>query len=192
YELSAIVLLSQNTILYIYQFNGAQIVFKTKSIECLPDLNFVDNYTCSLKAQDWNKAVVNMDTHLKVPLRNLTIRMQLFQKGYTNAYNPFLIDVQFNMCDILSRKNYFQYGIIVVNVLKQFSNVNHSCPLEGTLIVRNMYINDKVFPIFPIGIYLFSFSVFENYSNQSRASLGVIKMFVQVMEMVETRRKPKV
>ncbi|KAH8397151.1 hypothetical protein KR215_009808 [Drosophila sulfurigaster] len=178
--------------LLMSQFDGAQIVYKTTNIECSASKNLVENYTCSLKAKNWNKAVIQMVWHLKCPIRNVSVHMELFPKGYNNAYQPFLINVQFNICDVLSKKNYFQYGVIVAKVLQQFSNVNHSCPLEGSLIARNMYIQDQLFPAFPLGAYLFSFSTFENHAKQPKASIGVIKIFVQVMEMIESKRKPRV
>lgn len=56
------------------------------------------------------------------------MRLQILKKGYNNRYNPFLIDVNFNICDVLSKKNFLTYGTIYRKLLNRFSNVNHSCP----------------------------------------------------------------
>lgn len=54
--------------------------------------------------------------------------MELFKKGYNNQYHPFLINVLFNLCDIIAKRNFLPYGKIAWKVVKQFTNVNHSCP----------------------------------------------------------------
>lgn len=55
--------------------------------------------------------------------------MEVFKKGYNNRYFPFLINAQFNFCDVATKKNYLPYAIMLWKVMKQYTNANHSCPL---------------------------------------------------------------
>lgn len=59
---------------------------------------------------------------------NQQIHMELFKKGYNNEYHPFLINVIFNLCDIISKRNFLPYGKMAWKIVRQFTNVNHSCP----------------------------------------------------------------
>ncbi|KAH8411030.1 hypothetical protein KR222_007454, partial [Zaprionus bogoriensis] len=167
------------------------IVYKSTNLECLPHPKFVENATCKVKALNWNKAVLHMDCDLIKPLRNPTVRVQLFKKNYSNQYHPFLINVVFNLCDIISKRNFIPYGKIVWNVLKQHSNVNHSCPFAGHLMARNLYIdaNNSIIPIFPLGFYLLSMDVVENYGEDKSEPAGIIKYYIQVAEMVKIKQK---
>ncbi|EDV90453.1 GH22264 [Drosophila grimshawi] len=56
------------------------------------------------------------------------VRIELLKKSYTNRYNPFLINVTVNMCDVIAKRNFIPYGTIFWKILKKYTNVNHSCP----------------------------------------------------------------
>ncbi|EDV90323.1 GH23712 [Drosophila grimshawi] len=112
------------------------VVYKTTNIECLPDPSYVENATCFLKAVNWNKAVAQMDCDLIFPLSNTSVRIELLKKSYTNRYNPFLINVTVNMCDVIAKRNFIPYGTIFWKILKKYTNVNHSCPFT----VKFLYI----------------------------------------------------
>lgn len=58
--------------------------------------------------------------------------MKLYKKDYNNQYHPFLINAMFNLCDIIAKRNFIPYGKIVWSVVKQYTNVNHSCPFTVT------------------------------------------------------------
>ncbi|XP_017146574.2 uncharacterized protein LOC108158611 [Drosophila miranda] len=96
------------------------------NIECLGNPDRVQNFSCYLKAVNWNKAVVNMDCYITVPLRNPVVRLQVFKTDYSNKWQPFLIDVSINVCDVMSRRNFLPYGVIFRKIARRFSNLNGS------------------------------------------------------------------
>ncbi|XP_062127558.1 uncharacterized protein LOC133839924 [Drosophila sulfurigaster albostrigata] len=167
------------------------MVYKSMNIECLPDAKYVVNSTCVVKAENWNKAVLFMDCELILPLRNSTVQMELFKKGYNNRYHPFLINAAFNMCDIISKRNFIPYGTIFWKIIKQYTNVNHSCPFLGHLFARNLYIdaNSSFIPRFPLGFYMISFKVSENYPDRPSEHVGLIKYYVHAAEMVQIKKR---
>jgi len=59
-------------------------------------------------------------------------------------------------------------------------------------MARNLYINETVVPIFPLGFYFFSVKFIENFPQQASESVGVVNFYFQAMEMVGSKRNPKV
>jgi len=82
----------------------------------------------------------------------LQVQLQVFKKDYSNKFQPFLINVVLNVCDLFSKRSFMPYGLMILKVAKQFSNFNHSCPFSGHLLARDAYLPDSSFPnFFPLG-----------------------------------------
>ncbi|BFG05612.1 uncharacterized protein DMAD_04305 [Drosophila madeirensis] len=167
-----------------------QLVYKMTNIECQGNPDRVKNISCSLKAINWNKAIANMDCYLSVPLRNPVIRLQLFQRDYANQWKPFLVDVSFNVNDVISRRSFLPYGVIMWKCLQRFTNVNHSFPISGHLFARNGYLDTSLVPPFPIGIYQLSF-VFVDKNSTVSEHIGTVKFYIQSMLTVKSKKRPK-
>ncbi|XP_017026940.1 uncharacterized protein [Drosophila kikkawai] len=163
---------------------AAELVYKIGKIECDGHPNRITNISCHVKAIDWNRAVVNMDCFLVVPVRNLAVRFQVFKKDYSNQYKTFLIDSSANLCQVIERRNYSTYGVIVWKLMKQFTTVNHSCPFSGQISTRNGFMNTSLIPPFPQGFYLFSFS----FTNNNKY-VGTTKFYLEAMEKVKTKKR---
>ncbi|EDW85132.2 uncharacterized protein Dwil_GK12774 [Drosophila willistoni] len=168
-----------------------KIVYKMMNIECHTDPKYSTNASCRVKAINWNKAVANMDVDLVKPLRNISLHLQVFKKDFTNQYQPFLINVYMNICSILSRQNFLPYGVIFLKVAKTFSNFNHSCPYEGHLFARGVYLDEKFLPNnFPLGYYKVNFTIFETYPKILDYVGGVVG-YVNAMEPIKIKKKNK-
>ncbi|XP_032586439.1 uncharacterized protein LOC6578370 [Drosophila mojavensis] len=159
-----------------------------KKIECLTNPKFVSTSLCVLKAINWNKAIAQMDCEIIQPVRNMTVRVRVYKQDYNNQYQPFLIDVILNMCNVLSKRNFSPYGVIIRKLCERFTNFNHSCPFIGHIMARNLYIDESLLPTFPLGIYQFSVFIMENHVN-GFDYIGEIKIFVHAMEMVKLNRR---
>ncbi|KAH8389912.1 hypothetical protein KR200_003844, partial [Drosophila serrata] len=166
------------------------IVYKMKNIECITSPAYSANASCCIKAINWNKAVAQMDVDLVRPLHNISVRLQVFKKDYSNQFQPFLIDVNINLCDILSRRNFLPYGLIILKITQRFSNFNHSCPFAGHLMARDAYIDESIMPITPpLGFYKMNITIMENYQNTAAAHVGGIIWYSQVMLPVKKKIK---
>lgn len=60
---------------------------------------------------------------------------------------------------------------------------------QGHLIARELYIDGTSFPVFPLGIYMFSLTIRENFHNRSSEGVGTIKYYFEVMEMVKSKKR---
>ncbi|XP_060651395.1 uncharacterized protein LOC132788095 [Drosophila nasuta] len=167
---------------------STKTVYKFTYAECCTYTNIATNVTCLIKAINWSKAIAKIDMYLIRPLKNISIHFKLFKKDYANQYKPFLIDVRFNLCDIISKRNYLVYGTIVWKTMQRFTNVNHSCPLIGHLYARNMYLDDIYLPSFPLGFYKILFNV-NDVNRDQIEDHGSIALFFEAME--ERRSKTK-
>ncbi|XP_017024347.1 uncharacterized protein [Drosophila kikkawai] len=166
------------------------LVYKMKNIECITIPGFSANASCFIKAINWNKAVAQMDVDLVRPLYNISVRLQVFKKDYSNQFQPFLIDVHINVCDILSRRSFIPYGVMILRVAERFSNFNHSCPYAGHLLARGAYIDETFIPISPpLGLYKLNITIMENYLRTPAAHVGGIVWYVQTMQPVKKKIK---
>ncbi|XP_016991427.1 uncharacterized protein LOC108053330 [Drosophila rhopaloa] len=175
---------------FIWQMTETQLIYKLNKMECQVNQSRVTNVSCHVKAINWNMAVVNMDCFMIVPLIKPVIRIQVFMKDYSNQYKPFLVDVTVKICDVIERRNFIPYGVITWKLFKRFTNVNHSCPFSGQLTARDGYLETNLLPPFPQGLYLISLIVMDTNST-NRDYVGTMKFFLQAMEQIRSRKKPR-
>ncbi|XP_017050136.1 uncharacterized protein LOC108094194, partial [Drosophila ficusphila] len=168
----------------------SQLVYKLNKIECLVNKTRVKNVSCHVKAISWNMAVVNMDCFMIFPLLNPDVRVQVFVKDYSNQYKPFLVDVTVKMCDVIEKRNFIPYGVIIWKLFKRFTNVNHSCPFSGQLTARNGYLESSLIPPFPHGTYQISLIVVDSNST-TKEYVGTMKFYLQAMELIKSKKLPR-
>ncbi|BFG06359.1 uncharacterized protein DMAD_04886 [Drosophila madeirensis] len=166
------------------------VVYKMKNIDCLGVAPFSANPVCYIKPLNWNKAVAHMDVDLLKPLHNISVHIQIFKRDYSNQYQPFLVDVIVNLCDILSRRSFMPFGVIFMKIASRFSNFNHSCPFAGHLIARGAYVDESYVPISPLGLYKVNITIMENYPAKRPDHAGGFVWYVQAMTPV-IRKKQK-
>ncbi|KNC31350.1 hypothetical protein FF38_02847, partial [Lucilia cuprina] len=130
---------------------------------------------CNLKVVARNKVAANI--HLKFqkfPLHNLTVSVldlqKIFKKFYflnlhkqiwgqllrkSNEYRPFLYNTTVDLCKFLKNGNKFLFWKIVYNVMKPFTNLNHSCPINHDIILDNLIVEERSMKLilFPAGEY---------------------------------------
>ncbi|KAH8333080.1 hypothetical protein KR074_004587, partial [Drosophila pseudoananassae] len=160
---------------------------KSTNVQCNGSTKFTENAVCRLKAHSWEVSLIQMDVILKQPLSPF-IHFQVFQKDYSNRYHPFLINVTFNMCEVIARRNFMPYGAGVWRTVKKYTNANHSCPFTGHLFARNMTLDVIRWPPFPLGLYYGFFDFLQPFENNVFESFGTVKWY---WEISEKRNKKK-
>lgn len=102
---------------------------KMYNLVCEPVPKWVENATCHLKVVGRNDVVANMDMDIKETFKNVTIHFQLFK--FYNQFRPFLIDITFNMCDVLKQKSISNFYVNQLKrVLSKYGNNGVKCPME--------------------------------------------------------------
>ncbi|XP_039148824.1 uncharacterized protein LOC120284483 [Drosophila simulans] len=173
----------------MWQVLESQMIYKLKKVDCRENPVRLKNVSCRLKAINWNVAIVNMDCDLFMPIVRPVIRVQVLKKDYSNQFQPFLIDVKFGFCEVVEKRSYFPYALIVWKLFKRYTNVNHSCPFSGHLSTRDGILGSEILPPFPEGLFEFRFTFWDTNSTNTE-HLGTVKLFIQVMEAIRSKRRP--
>lgn len=189
-------------ILILAAFN--QIVFcerserymKLYNIACEPNPKWAVNVTCELKVLGREHVVSNMEMDLANTLRNISINLTLYK--FYNQFRPFLINVHFNVCDILNNKiisNF--YANTFIRIVRKYSNAV-MCPLpvssfllyfhsknllfskKNHLYVRRLEIkNEYMKMILDEGKYRFNVKFYEDYPKEYIGSIIVFGEIVR-------------
>lgn len=82
-------------------------------------------HQCRLRAISRNKTTFNFNATVLHPANVIHLRIELFKKA--NTYMPWLVNETVDICRFLKRP--FNLAVItVVNLFKEFTNFNHTCP----------------------------------------------------------------
>ncbi|KAH8233907.1 hypothetical protein KR032_003207, partial [Drosophila birchii] len=131
------------------------VVFKLTNVVC-ESYNkswFVFNQ-CRLRAVSRNKVVLNLNGTLLYPANDIQAHYKMFKRE--NGYKPWLINNKLDCCRFW-RKQYDPFYKIVVSLLSEFTNMNHTCPYVGPQILKGFYLKPELLLLpFPTGNYMLS------------------------------------
>ncbi|KAH8376914.1 hypothetical protein KR093_002196, partial [Drosophila rubida] len=107
---------------------------------------------CRIRAVSRSKNTFNFNGTIIHPSHNIFVEGQLFKRA--SGYKPWLFKATIDACRF-AKKSYNPVAIIVYNLFKQFSNLNHTCPYVGHQIIKGFYLRHELLlnPI-PTGQYL--------------------------------------
>ncbi|XP_061396004.1 uncharacterized protein LOC133331638, partial [Musca vetustissima] len=115
----------------------------------------------------------NVDLQLKQAVRSVEIEAKLLRK-VNKKFEPFLYEDTVDLCDFLERpqKRHIFWGRVYKMALK-YSNLNHTCPFEDLILVRNFLFDDDVFKVlpFPRGHYMMDLRFLLNGTPKVHAKL---------------------
>ncbi|KAH8296351.1 hypothetical protein KR054_004923, partial [Drosophila jambulina] len=154
----------------------SESLFKVTNIKCkCYDKTFCNFDQCELKLLGREKVgiFVYVKVH-KLPVTKVLVNLSLHRKF--SGYRPFLYNVTVNFCDFILHKTRFPWFKIAHESISKFSNLNHTCPynvsilnrivkyflrkiyyFQHDIIVSKMVLNDGMLEKtpFPTGSYMF-------------------------------------
>ncbi|KAI8039571.1 hypothetical protein M5D96_006985 [Drosophila gunungcola] len=117
---------------------------------------------CRLKVVRRNEVELSLKVSLlQLPIRNLTARLQCFQRR--DGYRPFMYNVLFDFCKLMSSgSNEFSFERIIFGAVRMHSNLNHSCPWkENHMTVEKFALDlNKINMPVPAGTYRLDFTFY--------------------------------
>lgn len=120
---------------------------------------------CDLKRISRNDFKINITINLLERVKDVWIHGVAYYKY--NHYQKFPIDLWEDLCGWLSGKSKSYILDWFVKKLLKFSNLNHTCPYEGTIFVKNNNISYKEiqnFEVFlPSGRFRIDVNLTEGY-----------------------------
>ncbi|XP_020800628.1 uncharacterized protein LOC110177976 [Drosophila serrata] len=140
-------------------------------------------HSCRLKAISRDKVTMNMNGTVMYSGKNIKFHVRIFKRE--NGFKPWLFNVKFDGCRFMQKRN-VPIIKILFNSFKEYSNLNHTCPFVGPLIIQGFYLKPEllVLPI-PTGEYMISFRWF--YDDKLQSDLNVSFVYVEDIKVGETK-----
>ncbi|XP_017080084.1 uncharacterized protein LOC108113890 [Drosophila eugracilis] len=128
------------------------VTYKLTNVKC-ESLNqsWVTINECRLKAISRDKTIFNFNASLHQPTKDIVMDWQLLKRA--SGYKPWLYKKKIDGCKFM-RKPYDALTILFFNIYRPFSNINHTCPYSGDLLVRGMHLTTKLTLPYPSGDYM--------------------------------------
>ncbi|XP_065369070.1 uncharacterized protein LOC135961499 [Calliphora vicina] len=146
----------------VFFLRPVSLYYKFTNVQCEDhDLKFSHFQTCNLKVV--RRGVVALNIHvnlLKTPVTNSTINIAFYKRA--NGYRPFLWNITEDVCLFFGRRNRYPVLKFMFNLFLQHSTLNHTCPYNDDIIVKELILDEKGFQVapFPVGQYLLKLKVF--------------------------------
>ncbi|KAH8358832.1 hypothetical protein KR093_002778, partial [Drosophila rubida] len=107
--------------------------------------------TCRLRAIKRNKYIFNYDATIIYELCDVKVNVQLVKRA--NGYKPWLYNLTIDACEFLRKRNNPIIKLIY-NIFKDYSNLNHSCPYNGPVLIDGLYLQPGAIRVpMPTGEY---------------------------------------
>lgn len=138
--------------------------WKHERLQCWTDQNHCQPIACNVSRPSRHLQLTNISCNLTAPVLIFRVHVQLFRRF--NAYQPFMIDMDFDGCEFFARKNVF--SMLYMPIVAQYSNLNHSCPISGHIWVEGLMVDSAFIQNFQLlhGQYYFDFRTY-NARNES-------------------------
>ncbi|XP_019892851.2 uncharacterized protein LOC101898024 [Musca domestica] len=106
--------------------------------------------------------VISLNINVKlmqVPVTNITVNLAFFKK--LSGYRPYIYNITVDFCNFLKNSNRQSYAKLFLDAILKDSNVNHTCPFNHNIIVKDLILDESKFKYFPIprGDYMFRIKV---------------------------------
>ncbi|KAH8366850.1 hypothetical protein KR200_009139, partial [Drosophila serrata] len=141
------------------------VIFKFSNVVCESyNKSWFLFHECRLKAIAREKVILNINGTVLHPVYNVLTKGKMFKRE--SGFKPWLMDSEIDSCRFM-RKNYNPVAKIVFGLLKEFTNINHTCPFVGPQIVRGFYLRPELLLLpFPSGEFMLSLRWFFNQKLQ--------------------------
>ncbi|XP_034110521.1 uncharacterized protein LOC117572054 [Drosophila albomicans] len=146
-------------ILLIWISYNESVVFKFTNAVCESyNKSWIIINQCRLRAINRNKTVFNLRVTALHPIEKAMVEFQVFKRE--NGYKPWLVKTSWDACLFLKRA-YNPFAIMLYRMFRDFTNINHTCPFVGDLIVKGCYLRPELLGlVLPTGDYLVATSWF--------------------------------
>lgn len=142
-----------------------QNIGKFLKIDCKPNEKyFLKNCSyCYVKPKNRTVALLDLQFFLIKKAYEVSATIQLFKKE-SQTFHPFLINVKVDLCRYLKTKAVDNVIVrLILNFMLPSTNINHTCPYEGLVEVRNMdFYPDWMPSVWPSEDYKIVFHFFVN------------------------------
>ncbi|EDV37331.1 uncharacterized protein Dana_GF13392 [Drosophila ananassae] len=141
------------------------------------DEKFILFPTCRLNVIGRGVIAANVYAKLlKLPITRMVMRFNIFRK--LNGYHPFLFNVSHEICHFLKNPNRKQVFYYFHRAFMSYSNLDHPCPYNHDVVVRNCSLEDKMFKMVPLpkGSYKLTLEL----DNGAFKWVGIVSIYLDI------------
>lgn len=118
-------------------------------IECYNFTKTIRMGVCKIIAKRGIGGLLNLVLHYK-GVTDFKVNVKLFYRGTSGRYQPFLVDVVMDFCDLLQYQTQNKLLSLTLKVFDDYDpNLHNGCPLVGPLNFSLLDINKLIGPILP-------------------------------------------
>lgn len=150
-----------------------------------PSNGKIDYLFCNIERLNRDHLKVEFQVNLSEPVDDAWLHVVSYQKAKT--YQRFAFDMWGNICEYLDGKTKSFAMDWLIGTIRQYTNLNHSCPVDGvvTTKIKNISVNQFLLEsIIPIGRYRLDIDVME----KRKDLLFSQKIFFNITEQRNERR----
>ncbi|XP_075167750.1 uncharacterized protein LOC142239889 [Haematobia irritans] len=165
--------------------------FKITNFKCQSfDDNFGYFQNCSLKAIKRDVSEVNLQFKLNTIIRN-NLMIQLLLKNRRNVRNPAVYNITIDACKFLESRvrNPVANLMYIFLGLRDYSNMNHTCPYENEVYLREYRYNEKYINLLPIPLGQYSIDMVWKYYKKIVVKYDVSFEFFEKFDYGNSKKK---
>ncbi|KRJ97632.1 uncharacterized protein Dyak_GE29253 [Drosophila yakuba] len=141
-----------------YYFTEVYSLVEFSNVQCESlDKDIAVFEHCFLKSVNRSYKYVSIKVKILYPVTKAKVRFGLYKR--LNGYKPFLYNMSFDACRFLKSSNPNPVALYFYNFIKDYSNMNHTCPFYQDIELKMPYhsLNNRVTKVlpFPEGNYMF-------------------------------------
>ncbi|XP_060651415.1 uncharacterized protein LOC132788113 [Drosophila nasuta] len=141
-----------NIIIICYISTHVNSDFEFTNIECKVSDEFCKIETCFLKSINRTYKYASVKIQLLKPINKFWAHVTFMKR--LNGYKPFLYNYSVDLCKLIRNpKSANKVALFFFSLFSSYSNLNHSCPYSGFLIVEKLpisHLNYKLSKVLPI------------------------------------------
>ncbi|EDV96535.1 GH16303 [Drosophila grimshawi] len=144
------------------------------NLECeMFDPSFGTFNECKLKVLGRDIVGLNVfATMNKLPILNVKVNLSLWRKY--SGYRSFMFNTTFDFCKFMAKSDKkLSFQKVFIDMIAAFSNVNHTCPFEHDIIVRNLVLKNDYFKYFPLPTGQYKLQIMVSVDKRWVANLNV-------------------
>ncbi|XP_073831734.1 uncharacterized protein [Musca autumnalis] len=122
----------------------------------------------SLRIQQHIERTMN----IKEDTDNISLNMAIYKRA--NGYRPFLYNFTNDICQFFLHPYRYPVVRVLLSTFMMNSNINHTCPYEDDIIVKDLVFDENMFSLLPLpdGQYMYKLIVFAY--NDRKATVEVM------------------
>lgn len=169
--------------LKMFQFQKNHVLFERFECGIKPGVTFA-TVECDVRKISQRDMKMHMRINFSEPMNDLWLHGVFYYRYNAHSYRKFPIDVWEDICAWIGRGTHHQTYFLkwTGQNVRRFSNMNHSCPYSGSVLIKvdRIPVNSLIMlPFMPAGRYRVDLNLTRGYR---KSSFMINKFFFSISD----------